>query len=73
MKKVIFTVGTVTYSIKCKKLFSKNGIEAKVIKINPGPLNKSCTYGIEVSQNDFYSAIAILKESGIGYSIYNGE
>lgn len=72
MRNVILTLETVTYSIKSKKLLSNSGIVSKVVKIHPNQNNKSCTYGIEIKHNDFYGAVAILRNNGINYTVYSG-
>ena len=72
MKLAIITVGTVTYALKCRKLLSKAGIQSKLVKLDSSKTSKGCTYGIELRSEDFYSAVVILRENGIDYSLYSG-
>ena len=55
-----------TYAIKLRKLLARAGIESRQIKSME---NEGCTHGVEIMYHDFYSAIAVLKESGMEYSL----
>jgi len=65
-------VGTVTQALKCRKLLSKSSIQSKLIKIDSSNEKSGCTYGIEISKANFYSAVIILRQNRIDYSLYNG-
>ena len=71
LKTTTITVGSVTYAIKVKKLLLRMNIEAKLIKVDTGRTNTGCTYGIKVSSNKFFDAVALLKQNGIEYTVYN--
>lgn len=73
MKTIIFTVGAVTYAIKARRLLTKTGIRSKLVKLNAERTAGGCIYGIEVSDKDYYSTIAVLKEAQIGYTIWGPE
>jgi len=66
-----FTVGSVTYAIKVKKLLERSGVKSKLIKVDSSKSKSGCTYGIQLESVRFYDAISILKKSGISYSVYN--
>lgn len=64
MKKVIIYVGAMTYALKLRKMLTRAGIESRQVKNLDG---EGCTHGVEIMYPDFYSAIAILKKSGMEY------
>ena len=66
MNKVIIYVGAMTYAIKLRKMLARAGIESRQIKSLE---SDGCTHGVEIMYQDFYSAIAILKENGMGYTV----
>ena len=66
MKKVIIYVGPMTYAIKLRKMLTRAGIESRQVKSLDG---EGCTHGVEIMYQDFYSIIAILKESGMEYRV----
>ena len=70
MNNIIITVGAVTYAIKAKKLFTRRGIQSKLVKVDSGKTQNGCTHGIEIGNADFYTAVKALKENGIAYSVY---
>lgn len=70
MQKVILTFNSITYAIKGRKILSRGGITARLIKVDT-ELNKSCTYGAEIDASLFLDAVRMLKDAGIDYSVYN--
>ena len=68
----ILTVGSVTYAIKARKLLLRSGIRSKLVKVNENKSARGCSHGIEIDGSDFYSVVAVLRESGIPYSVYSG-
>ena len=52
MGKTIITFDSVTYALKARKLLTKAGINAKIVKIS-GELSKGCTHGVEIYPNTF--------------------
>lgn len=68
MNSDILTVPTVTLALKVKKALSKRGIESQIIKIDASVYNVGCSYGIEFSSKEFYTAISIVKDMGITYN-----
>ena len=70
LNKAVITLGSMTYAIKSRKLLSKNGIRSKLVKLDSSKTLNGCSYGIELLDKEFYAAIAVLRNEGIGYSIY---
>ena len=66
MKKMIIYVGAMTYAIKLRKMLARAGIESRQIKSLDA---EGCTHGVEIMYNDFYNAVAVLRESGMEYNI----
>ena len=71
MNTTIITVGSVTYAIKVRKLLERSGIRAKLIKVESSMSPKGCTYGIKIDSSMFYDTVALLRNQGIEYSVYN--
>ena len=69
MKKITVTVGSVTYAIKLRKLLVKNGIGSRLVKLDNTVDGKGCTHGVEISENDLYRTVFILRENGIAYKL----
>lgn len=70
MKTAVFTVGSVTYALKAKKLLAREGLVAKLVKTDASADGNGCAYGIEFPARDFYTAASILRSAGIYYEIY---
>jgi len=71
LKKIILTVGSVTYAIKARKLLGAIGISAELIKVDASLSAAGCNFGIKIPYNRFLDAVNELKEKGISYSVYN--
>lgn len=69
MNAIIITVSSITYALKAKKLFEREGIKATLIKKDLSKNTKGCTYGIKIDARYLYDAVAILKNKGIDYSV----
>ena len=72
MKTTTITVGSVTYALKLKKLLRRAGIEATIVKLDNTDQNTGCTHGVNIFDSDFYSAVVIMKENNINYSVFRG-
>ena len=70
MAKVIVTFNSVTYALKGRKILSRSGIGARLIKVD-AELTKSCTYGLEIDNNLFLDAVRLMKSAGLDYTVYN--
>lgn len=70
MNKIIVTVGSVTYAIKLRRLLIRDGIEARLVKVDNTAEKTGCSHGVEISGDDFYRAVVIMKENQIEYSVY---
>ena len=64
----IITIPTLTMALKAKKILSKNGIQARIIKLDSS--KSGCTYGLEFSEGCFYDVIALLRQNEIEYSYH---
>ena len=67
MKNVILTLPSVTQALKARRLLTKNGISAKLIKLSS--YNKGCTHAIEIPSGDIMNVAAILRSNEIPYSL----
>ena len=68
MKKIIITVGSVTYAIKLRKLLAREGIEARHLKVDNTDSGAGCSHGVEINEADLYRAVYIMRENRIEYS-----
>ncbi len=66
----IITLGSMTNAFKARRFLSRAGIKVNIIKTEENKTNNGCSHGIEISQYDFYSAIDILRNAGIEYTVY---
>lgn len=71
MKYAILAIGTMTNAIKARKLLGKSNIRSKLIKLDTTKTITGCAYGLEIPNNELYSAFSILRNDEIPYSIYN--
>ena len=72
MKKVVLSTASVTYAVKGARLLSSAKIPSKLVKIDPSAASTGCTHGIMINENDFLSAVKLLRDSSIPYSVYKG-
>lgn len=68
MNKTTITVGGVTYAIKLRKLLSRAGIESELVKVSDKE-KQGCTHGVKINRTDYFSAIGIMREKGMDYSV----
>ena len=71
LNNVTVTVDSVTYAIKLRKLLLRAGIQSKLVKISTTIEGQGCKNGLTLDESDFYSAVTIMKNAGISYSLYN--
>lgn len=71
MGKIIITFTSVTYAQKARKMLSKIGIGAKLVKVSKD-VSAECTHGIEIFENSFLDTVRVLRNAGIEYSVYHG-
>ncbi len=72
MKSTTILFKSSTYAYKAKKLFSRKGIDATVIKLNRSR-SSGCEYGVDIPNHKIYDAISILRGAEIEYTVYQGE
>ena len=63
---MIITVGSITYATKLKKLLYREGIKSTLVK---SEVDGNCVHGVKIENKDFYSAVVLLKENNIAYSV----
>lgn len=56
-------VGSISYAMKAKRLLSKEGITANVIKESDH--TEGCSYGLSFAERDSYRVFALLSDAGI--------
>ena len=71
MNNITVTVDSVTYAIKLKKILSRGGIQAKLVKIEDGKGIIGCMHGVSIREDDYLSAVIIMRENGVRYSVYS--
>ncbi len=70
MSKCIFTTGSVTYSLKAKRILAENSIPCSTMKISAKKNNRGCVYGIEFPCNQKANVIRLLSGTGIDFEEY---
>lgn len=68
MDYTVILLESVTMGIKARRVLRSSGIASRVIKIDP-LRTMGCSYGIEISNDDYFKAISILQMSEIAYRI----
>ena len=71
LNNITVTVSSVTYAIKLKKLLSRGGIQSKLVKVEDKEGKSGCLNGVTINNSDFLSAVVIMKENKIDYTIYD--
>ena len=70
MNTIIITVGSVTATMKAKKILQRAKIQSKVVKSDLIDKYNGCTHGLEISNNLLYDAARELIKEGIEYTVY---
>lgn len=70
MKRITVTVGGVTYALKLQRLLKSAGIRSRQVKVDNTADGPGCSHGVEIYDSDFYSAVVIMRENRINYSVY---
>ena len=69
----VLATGSMTATVKIKKLLQREGITVEVIKLDPRSSKEGCAYGIEIKEDDLLVCVNILKKNGILYHFYEGD
>jgi hypothetical protein len=69
--KSVIRLGSVTNSIKIKKLLSKNGIRCEVVKVGLRDGDSGCSYGIAFNNEKYFDVVLFLKNWGVEYTLVN--
>ena len=71
VNKTVLILGSMTYSIKAKKILLKNNLSCEIIKINFSAKSTGCSYGIKINSDEFYDVAMRLNLEGIEYTVYS--
>lgn len=71
MKKCTVIVEGYTRAIRLRNLLTRAKIKSRQIKLDNTDKKAGCAHGIELLEEDFFSAVVIMKENGIPYSLLN--
>ena len=72
MEQCVLTIGTVTQTIRARKLLAGLHIASRMIKRTGTAQKSGCAYGLEIQSADLRRATRILQESGIAFE-WSGE
>ena len=65
-------IGSITYTMKAKKILSNHGINATITKYD-STSHHGCTYGLKLKQNQYINVIGILNQNNIRYQILGSD
>ena len=68
MKKILINFPSVTFAIKCKKIFIENGIPSYIIKTPSNLSSRGCGYSISINHTHEDLAKSLLKRYSITYN-----
>lgn len=69
----LLATGSMTATVKIKKLLQREGINIDVVKLDPSKSKDGCAYGIEIGNDDLLMGVNILKKNGVLYHLYEGD
>ena len=69
MSNSIIRLGSVTNSIKVKRMLLREGIKAETVKVSVGIGDNGCSYGVSFSSEKLFDVVHILKRADIEYSL----
>ncbi len=72
MNLITFSFKTVTHATKARRALKNKKIRSKLVKLDPSNSPNGCSYGLLVSEEMFYSVVAILRTANIHYSVIEG-
>ena len=73
MKNIILSIQSATFAVKAKRLLNRHGVSCRFMKLDASKSKNGCTHGIEITGEDFFKAVMILKNSDIQYYVYESE
>ena len=62
-----------TFAQKSKKVLISSGINAEIIKTHGSISSNGCTFGVRIDYKDYFSAIRVLKNNEISYTVHGGD
>ena len=69
----VLATGSMTATVKIKKLLQREGINVEVVKLDPKKSKDGCAYGIEINNDDLLVGVNLLKKNGVLYHLYEGD
>ncbi len=72
MQKTVYSVGSVTQSVKAVRLLRRLGLQARSIKLDTNRTVRGCTHGIEFFTRDAYRITQVLRENNVHFEMYHG-
>jgi hypothetical protein len=70
LNEITFILGSVTKATRVRRQLSSRGIKSEMAK-RTCPDTGECMHGVKTKKSDMYSAIAILRELGVEYTVEN--
>lgn len=70
MKNALLSLKSATFAVKAKRLLNRHGVNCRLLKLDSSKSQNGCTHGIEISAEDFFKAVMILKNANIEYFAY---
>lgn len=68
MEQCILIIGTITHTIRARKLLNAERISARMLKtLGQNRSARGCAYGLELAITDMQRATALLDRHGIAY------
>ena len=69
MNNTIIKLGSVTNSIKVKRMLMREGIKAETVKVGVGKGDNGCSYGVLFSSDKLLDVDRLQKTTDIEYSL----
>lgn len=70
MANCIFTMGSITQSLKAKRILAEHSIPVSTTKLSSNHDKKGCVHGIEFNCSQQNNITRILSANGIGFEEY---
>ena len=69
MKNIAIGVESITVAIKARKLLREEKIHSRISRGAAIREHIGCEYALEISERDFFSAVAVLRRASISYRL----
>lgn len=71
MKRIAIAVESSTMASKARKILRREGVSSRIIYVDNELSTLGCRYGLEVTEADFFAAVAALRRASISYKVIN--